>query len=691
MEKYIFFIIIIILVILVISIYYNLKKKESFSNYSQYSKKKILDDCVNNWAKIYPQGNAEEACESNAWITNPKYLCGICGDSEKKPLYAFQPNNDMSLPRLFGCAPSTTNKLGLNWLQDGNSNPLSAILSDKLTCNLQNVGAVGDMYLYVYSDDYNYISLNGTQIINKSGSNTLGVYYLQNIKYGDELSFNLVNVGGPGGMNICYIWNKQLFIMDENGFENCANIIKYKANGTTGWSNEWIGYITNPLPWMKNWLTCPNGSSSATLTFIVGDFANQKTLNNDLVGFVGIDDYGSVYHNNVSVFTKPEPWTNVMQFTIPNVSFMDSLEVQCTNAGGPGGICLTYLWSGQLFTIPNNLEGFNKTSNIITYTSTNLNTITYPPNGSNGNLQFVTNWINACSGQCNFTLSALIGYNPWIYQSTNNAWYTIVPNNDVCTWADLPIISNRYMTISYWLNLSTLYTANWRNIFRLTSGNADCCTSGDRIAGSWVYPGGTDLSLVDDLENMPSQWYLTVQDIQFNTPTFISIVWNGRDVTSYVNGALQNTISYPYDIISAIPETILYIGDPFYPQDGGVQICNFEINNFSLSASHINEIYNSQNSSLPPVPPPIPPDTSIKCGAYNFCTNVKNSIPYCYGNTNGCLWGANDCNSDSDCSKYNSSTSLQYNDPGPINCSQYSIADGNDWQVNACQLGGIKY
>jgi len=625
MEKYLFLIIIVIILIIIIFILYNLKKNtESFSNYSQYSKKYILDNCVNNWAQIYPQGNAEESCKSHAWVTNPEYLCGICGDNEQSPLYAFQPNNDTTLPRLFGCPPNMSNKLGLNWQQNTPVNPLSLILSDKLTCNLQNIGVISNMYLYIYAKDNCYVTLNGNQIISKSGWTSLGIFYLENISYADELSFNLVNNCESGGINICYIWNKQLFIMDKNGFENCANIIRCKASGNTGWSNQWVNDLTNPLPWMKNWLTCEyvsncsGGSSSATISFKTGYFANQETLNNDLVGFVGIDDYGTVYHNNVEVFNKPEPWTNVMQFTIPNVNFFDTLEIQCTNASGYGGICLTYLWSGQLFTIPNNLEGFNKTANIITYTSTNLNTITYSTSGTDGNLQFVTNWINSCSGECNFSLSAYVGYNPWIYQPSNNTWFTIVPNNYVCKWSDLPIISNSQMTISFWLNLSSIYN-DWRNIFHFSNQNANMGTIGNRVPGLWVQPDFYNLYLVNDLQTDENQNYINPYNISLNTPVFIAITWYNEIVISYVNGIQQQSIRYPSLIEPANSNTVFYIGDPWYPQNNGIQIYNFEISNFPLSQENINSIYNSQYSSLPNVPPP-----SMQCSS-----NYSKTTPCC--------------------------------------------------------------
>lgn len=60
-------------------------------------------------------------------------------------------------------------------------------------------------------------------------------------------------------------------------------------------------------------------------------------------------------------------------------------------------------------------------------------------------------------------------------------------------------------------------------------------------------------------------------------------------------------------------------------------------------------------------------ETPIKCltkttydVATNFCVNKKNDAAYCYGNAEGCLWGANDCNTDADCSKYDADTTPQF-------------------------------
>lgn len=78
-------------------------------------------------------------------------------------------------------------------------------------------------------------------------------------------------------------------------------------------------------------------------------------------------------------------------------------------------------------------------------------------------------------------------------------------------------------------------------------------------------------------------------------------------------------------------------------------------------------------SNEPPVPKPL-----IKCGPHRFCIGMRNNLPHCYGKTEGCLWGANDCTKDSDCSKYNEG-SPAYTDGKP--CSQFKLGD---WPYDAC-------
>lgn len=69
---------------------------------------------------------------------------------------------------------------------------------------------------------------------------------------------------------------------------------------------------------------------------------------------------------------------------------------------------------------------------------------------------------------------------------------------------------------------------------------------------------------------------------------------------------------------------------------------------------------------------------SIKCGSNNFCVGMRNNLPHCYGKTDGCLWGAKDCTTDADCSKY-TEASPAYTDGRP--CNQFKLGD---WPYDAC-------
>lgn len=106
--------------------------------------------------------------------------------------------------------------------------------------------------------------------------------------------------------------------------------------------------------------------------------------------------------------------------------------------------------------------------------------------------------------------------------------------------------------------------------------------------------------------------------------------------------------------------------------------------------------------NTPSTTPPTPSETTnangptIKCGkgvygnGDNWCGSVDpaNQQVFCYGETGGCLIGKSDCNTDSDCTKY-TSTSKRYSDysVGMTNnvCKNF---DGNGWSGKFCKMFG---
>jgi hypothetical protein len=581
------FLIIFIIIFLLLITYKN-KNIESFStntSLNSFSKKHILDDCINNWAKISNASNPELFCETNSWITNPKYLCGICDGSDEKPLYSFKPGNDSTKSALFGCSPSASNSLGLSWNVPANNTintvkKINTYLGNLQTCNLANIKASSNMYIYVCADDNCTVSLNNKNIITQNGWNQLGVYLIQNVKFGDVISINAVNVCGGGAMCVSYIWNGQLYILDNNGFENSANIINYKLSINKEWSNIWVQYVNKLLPWMKNWLrladtpTCIQGSTTtATLSFKIGDTQKVGLLTNDLTVFLGIDDFGKVLLNGNQVYDKNQVWNQIATFVVPNVNENDVLTFNCVNPGGPGGIGLTYLWCGMLYTLPSGLNQFNTAANIINYTSINCSDMSYNEcNGFPDNLHFMTSWLR--SGSDNFSLTTKVGLQGWKYGPSIGTWYTIKQNNYIGQWSITNIKSTLSMTVSFTINIKSI--SNWRNVFHVSNSNVDWPGSGCRSPAVWVTAGASTLCIINGTSINDNDNFYT-KEIPLNTPTDVKIIWSGNNVDVYLNSVLNISYIYNGTITPTNPTASFYIGDPWYSQDGNVQIKDFQI------------------------------------------------------------------------------------------------------------------
>eukprot|EP01047_Picozoa_sp_COSAG01_P021106 COSAG01_NODE_1215_length_11206_cov_8.747096_5_plen_1561_part_00 len=87
------------------------------------------------------------------------------------------------------------------------------------------------------------------------------------------------------------------------------------------------------------------------------------------------------------------------------------------------------------------------------------------------------------------------------------------------------------------------------------------------------------------------------------------------------------------------------------------------------------------------VPSVSPSATSecMKCGVNRFCVGFEGSQVFCYGASNGCLWNQNDCSTDADCLKYNTSTSPKYTDGDSLACPLTLANTG--WRTDACNCG----
>jgi len=685
MKEILYVIIIILILIIVISIiynnYYSKNTSESFYNVDElndnpdmslYSKKYILDDCINNYARIYKFDNPEAVCKNNAYVRNPNYLCGICGNSNY-PLKKFE-TNDPDIPLLYGCPKDTINSLELNWNSKGLNNGVIVDnnIAYNLTCNKSSTTSIiSNLYLFVWCDDDVDITIND-ETIKHSGWQNIGEYFFENIKSDNIITLYGINGGGPGGIAMSYIWNKQLYIMDNNGFENCANVMNYSTDSQYSWtSTTWNSSLFQMPPWMKNQIVMTK--TTITVKINVGGMRNNDKISNDLSGFLGVDDLAKVYLNNKEVFDKTQPWDEVVNFNVKNVNENDDLRIDCVNLGGPGGLTFTYIWGGSFYAMSSTKPGFNSCVNLIRYKSKNINGKTTIFNSVSSNLRFVTEWLNAGSGS-DFGISIKMMKKAlnWMFPDSINNWTSLKQNNLVGKWSDLGIGSNSNMSISFWLDISTL-SGSWRNIFHFTNTGNNCCNVGDRVPALWIYPdNATNLHYRSSTENNGNNG-IDTDPIPLNQPSCIVLVFNNKTATIYINSSVNRTITYSDEIIPANPDCKLYMADPWHASDG-FKIKDFTLYDSPLSEGEIKDIYDKEKE-------PSNKNTAISCGKFNFCVGVEDNSPYCYGSNEGCLWNSNDCKSDSNCSKYNKSTSPKYTDQGQ-NCNTFTSV--NEWQMDSC-------
>jgi len=158
-------------------------------------------------------------------------------------------------------------------------------------------------------------------------------------------------------------------------------------------------------------------------------------------------------------------------------------------------------------------------------------------------------------------------------------------------------------------------------------------------------------------------------DLGSTVPIYQIIVTNRTDCCRQrANGAVLTILNDRKEV--------LYTANPIRNKAGSTT--NNEADNSANDRSFYKFTY------FPPTPAVIGSDADptakppITCGPHNFCVGMRNNLPHCYGKTDGCLWGSNDCTKDSDCSKY-TEASPAYTDHRP--CNQFKLGD---WPYDAC-------
>jgi hypothetical protein len=437
-------IILIVILIIIVGglIYYktfsnNKTAKDSFVNYSEYSKKYILQDCMDGWGKEYVTNNSgdtrslHDICMNNTYLSDPKLLCGICG-TDNNPLFSMTSSSDPN-KKYYGCAPNSQNSISINWGDSGTA--INKLLSDRMTCDTFNNGAKSGMYIYVCSDSTCNILLNGSVVHTHKGIN-IGEYFIDNVSYSDTLTLvckgqsiienfeqgfgqnlikNIVDKSSSNssknieknseqhtGLCFSYIWNKQIFILENNGYQNCANTIYYTTEGKIKWDNIWTKQSVGLLPWMKNWIRSTDGSNSTvSINTFVGSTKNVELMNNDCVIFGSVTYAGdnsfisqtqvtsasglesrTVNSGNKELFSnsnyKKKLENKYYEYKIDNVIEGDSFVLNgiyrnsdnfADNNANKLNYTTCYLWCGRIFCFPRG-DNFDKIVNIISLKST---------------------------------------------------------------------------------------------------------------------------------------------------------------------------------------------------------------------------------------------------------------------------------------------------------------------------------
>lgn len=182
----------------------------------------------------------------------------------------------------------------------------------------------------------------------------------------------------------------------------------------------------------------------------------------------------------------------------------------------------------------------------------------------------------------------------WVYPKTINTWYSPPVNNLVGNWSATGISNSAVMTISFWINITTINTNYWRNIFHVSNTNNNCCNVGDRVPAVWITPNQSTLHIRASSQNIGNDGITATGSISLNTPIFVTIVYNKNSVKAYFNGIVNTSYNYSTNIISANSTAQFYIADPWYSNadQSGFTIKSFELYNNPLNDSQVMALYN---------------------------------------------------------------------------------------------------
>lgn len=186
----------------------------------------------------------------------------------------------------------------------------------------------------------------------------------------------------------------------------------------------------------------------------------------------------------------------------------------------------------------------------------------------------------------------------WTLSESDNKWYTLSKGGYSTTLEKMGFTPNNpKMSITFYVKLTTINNT-WRNIFHFTN-DRDCCGKGNRIPAMWFHGNNTRLHIRFSTDSNGNDGIDTDNIIPFsrvggkiypdNKPVHVAIVFNGDNFKYYLNGILMHDRNFK-GMMSRKPSTKLYIADPFYGSDGGIQISDFTVYDCELVECKIKDI-----------------------------------------------------------------------------------------------------
>jgi hypothetical protein len=171
-------------------------------------------------------------------------------------------------------------------------------------------------------------------------------------------------------------------------------------------------------------------------------------------------------------------------------------------------------------------------------------------------------------------------------------WYQIKQNGYSIRFYQTGInVYNK--NISFLFLINVFKVANfWRNIFHFTSTARDCCNRGDRLPAMWIRPDKTHSYHIRFSTDSYGNDGIDMEgyNLSLGVPIFIGLVFNNNTFSIYINNILYQQNNYN-NIHKRNNNTVLYIGNPWYKQDGNVYIKNFTIYDGALSQQDIKNVY----------------------------------------------------------------------------------------------------